>query len=320
MLLSFIVIILIFFFIWNFIVPFLVIKIKNDQNLKSKYKNCKWALVTGGSSGIGKEICERLLAQGISVVIVSSSGNGYTNKLLEKYSKGPVRVKLITLDLSQKESCKKLIKEIEDDNQIEKETLKLLFNNVGYLTMEAFNQTTIEAKMEMIQCNVLTAVELTDYFYKQLIKNKSNDSSDSNGAILFTSSITGLCPTPFSAMYASGKSFITCFAKSLAIESRYHGIDVLVVQPGLVNTNLFLEVPKHLIFSILRLVGQEPSQIVDIMFRGLGTLGFVVYNGGIFGLVSDLCCSILGINFMLNVVYYISNYLLKDFNCYKYNN
>ncbi|KYR02247.1 hypothetical protein DLAC_01076 [Tieghemostelium lacteum] len=283
--------------------PNCILKFIKKQNLKSKY-NCKWALVTGGSSGIGGDIATELAKQGINIVIVSKEHDKlveYQKSLVSQYN---IECRIICVDLCKsKESCEIIFNQCKDIN------LNLLVCNAGYLTMEGFHQSDISEKLAMFECTVSTTIRLVDHFYKLMIANKMK------GGIVIISSSASVCPSPFSVMYGSSRSFLSGFAQSLSIESKIHGIDVLAVQPGLVHTNLFNAVPKHLIFKFLNLMGsQKPSDVTNVVFKSLGR--FSIMDSGLFALISSLSKSLLGINLMIVIISFICRNL-PDFSNYR---
>ncbi|KAM9976515.1 hypothetical protein ACTFIR_010356 [Dictyostelium discoideum] len=323
----------IIFLILNYILPNILIMGSRDQDFKKKYG--KWALVTGSSSGIGKSISHRLASQGISLILVAKDDqyfNEMVNEIKNKYkSNTNLKFLSIKLDLTKPESVQELIlklKEFESNKILKINEIRILFNNAGYVTMEGFNQTSYENdKLKMIQCNTLTSIQLTDFFYRIWIENKINNNINinndddgyykKNGVIIFTSSIGAILPTPFSVIYSSCKSFLSNFATSLSLEAKSNDIDILAVQPGRVDTHIFDKLPNLLALKFLKLMSQKPDDVVDIMFRAAGRYGIVIFNSGLFAQLSCLFSNLFGINLTNNIVYLISKYILTDYSQYR---
>ncbi|KAN0047519.1 hypothetical protein ACTA71_001901 [Dictyostelium dimigraforme] len=313
----------ILFLILNHILPYILVMCSKDQNFKKKYG--EWALVTGSSSGIGKSISHRLASQGISLILIAKDDQYFdemVNEIQIKYKS--VQFLSIKLDLTKPESVKELINKLEEFqlNKILKiNDIRILFNNAGYVTMEGFNQTSYDNdKLKMIQCNTLTSVELTDYFYRIWVENKINNNNNNNkrnGVIIFTSSIGAILPSPFSVIYSSCKSFLSIFATSLSLEAKSNNVDILAVQPGRVDTHIFDKLPNLLALKFLKLMSQKPDDVVDIMFRASGKYGIVIFNSGLFALLSCLFSNLFGINLTNNIVYLISKYILTDYSQYR---
>eukprot|EP01132_Coremiostelium_polycephalum_P005549 gene5549-6910_t len=220
--------------------PIILVFFSKEQDLKSKY-DCKWALVTGGSSGIGLSIVRKLYHQNINVVLVCRDQEHYSS-IKDEFSEDRVRV--ILTDLRKGESSVNEIIEQTKDLYI-----NIVFNNAGYMSLEGFHQTSIKEKIEEMECNSLSSFRLTDHFYRLMVHRPQGSS---RGAIIFTSSSVGPLPTPYSTTYATSKLFLSGIAKGLATESRAYGIDILAVQPGAVNeSNFFKYIPNHLGIRLL---------------------------------------------------------------------
>ncbi|KAF2070017.1 hypothetical protein CYY_008661 [Polysphondylium violaceum] len=290
--------------LFNKIALYIIVLGSKEQDIRKKYQ-CEWALVTGSCAGIGKEICDRLARQGVNIVMVSKSKDAlqeYSKQLMSKYR---IRTLTLSIDLKKSDSVQQLFDLTESID------IGVIFNNAGYLTMEGFDQTTSKDKIEMLECNSIAPMRIAEHYYRKWL-----DQGRRRGAIIFTSSSTAVCPTPFSVMYASSKSFLSTFAESLSIEARHQSIDILAIRPGLVKTHLFDNVPKHMILKLLSLVSQSPKDIVDVMFKSVGRYGIVVLDVGIFGILSGILRNIIGVNMMASLVSFTSFYLLKDFSIY----
>ncbi|KAK5581248.1 hypothetical protein RB653_001279 [Dictyostelium firmibasis] len=308
----------------NYILPYILILSSKDQDFKKKYG--KWALVTGSSSGIGKSIAHRLASQGISIILVAKDDQFFDEMLNEiKLKYKSINFLPIKLDLTKPESIKDLInklKEFESNKILKINDIRILFNNAGYFVMEGFNQTSYDNdKLKMIQCNTLTSVELTDYFYRIWVENKNKNKNKNennidkrkNGLIIFTSSVAAVFPSPYSVIYSSCKSFLSSFASSLALEAKLNDVDILAVQPGRVETRIFDNVPNLLTLRIMKLFSQKPDQVVDIMFRSAGRYGIVNFNSGFFAILSCLIFNIFGPNLTNKIVYLLSKYIFTDY-------
>jgi len=116
-----------------------------------------------------------------------------------------------------------------------------------------------------IECNAASAVNVAHHFVKQLISSKKK------GCIVFTSSVAGFIPTPFAAMYASTKAFVSQFASCLHIEVKPLGIDVCAIHPSPVSSNFYdkLDHKVDLIEAAAK-NAVTPDAITDDMLRSVG--------------------------------------------------
>lgn len=87
-------------------------------------------------------------------------------------------------------------------------------------------RSPIDTHMANLECNAVSAVQITHHFLAQLI------AAGRTGCFVYTSSASAVLPSPFSVLYAGTKAFLSMFAASLAPEVKPYGIDVLAVHPS----------------------------------------------------------------------------------------
>lgn len=180
------------------------------------------ALVTGASSGIGREISYYLASLNIDLIIVARN-----KKELEKIKeKVNVDVKIITLDLIKKENVYKLYDLVKNDN------IDILVNNAGFGLFGLFNETDLNKELEMIDLNVTTYHILTKLFLKDFVKKD-------NGYILNVCSSAGFIAGPRLSTYYATKNYITKLTMAINEELRQmkSNVSISALCPGPVNTN-----------------------------------------------------------------------------------
>ena len=180
------------------------------------------ALVTGASSGIGREISYYLASLNIDLIIVARN-----KKELEKIKeKVNVDVKIITLDLIKKENVYKLYDLVKNDN------IDILVNNAGFGLFGLFNETDLNKELEMIDLNVTTYHILTKLFLKDFVKKD-------NGYILNVCSSAGFMAGPRLSTYYATKNYITKLTMAINEELRQmkSNVSISALCPGPVNTN-----------------------------------------------------------------------------------
>lgn len=184
----------------------------------------KLALVTGASSGIGRDMAKDLAIRGYNLILVSRD----EQKLQELKQELKVEVTVIPMDLANSENCKKLYEEVKNKFG----TIDILINNAGFGEFGFFTETNLEKEIALINTNITAVHILTKLFLKDMKQvNK--------GHILNVASIAGFLPGPLMASYYSSKSYVLRLSQSIQEELKKQKSDVKisVLCPGPVNTN-----------------------------------------------------------------------------------
>lgn len=210
------------------------------------------ALVTGASSGIGREIAKYLSALGHGIVAVARDKAKLES--LQQELKTPAR--LLSVDLSSPRNCKNLFAAVE------KENIDILVNNAGVGLYGNFLETDLEREMEMIGLNLEAVHILTKLFLQQMVERDS-------GYIMNVSSLAAFIPGPDMAAYHAAKAYILRLTQSVQEElaQRKSQVHVSALCPTVMRTN-FQKV-AGVEFDI---PNQTPEfvakEAVDGMFRG----------------------------------------------------
>lgn len=176
----------ILYLVLNSLVP----RLLGSQDLKLRY-GATWALVTGGSSGIGKELARKLLSQGLNVVIVARDEPVFAETLKELKAQFPKQeVRSVKANLS--DSSGAWMADVKDATK--DVDVQLVFNNAGFIVTGFFEQHSVDTHLANFHCNLTANIHLTHHFYSLMI-NKGL-----KGCIVFTSSSAGFIPNPFAAM------------------------------------------------------------------------------------------------------------------------
>ena len=138
------------------------------------------ALITGASSGIGRDMARVLSSLGYELILVARN----ENKLIELQKDLQTSTSVVSMDLSFKENC------IELYNKFKNEEIDILVNNAGFGVFGEFTQTDLEKEIQLINTNITGVHILTKLFLKDMVKRNS-------GHILNVSSIAGFAPRTF---------------------------------------------------------------------------------------------------------------------------
>lgn len=209
------------------------------------------ALVTGASSGIGKEIALYLNSLGYDLYVVSRK-----KKTLDKiYTTINGNVITIEKDLSKEEDCYQLYEELKNEN------IDILVNNAGFGDAGDFISTSLDKELEMINLNIKAYHILTKLFLKDFTKR-------GYGRILNVASMAGFMPGPYMATYYATKCYIVKLTLSIYEELKCmnSNVKVSIFCPGPVKTKFSNRANVH--FNIKSIDAKEASRIaVNGMFK-----------------------------------------------------
>lgn len=220
------------------------------MKLAKKYGD--WALVTGASSGIGKEIVKQLANEGFNLVLVSRSKSNLSN-IKEEINNPDVLIITIELDLTSRGFL------IEIVEQIKGLDIGLLANLAGAMTLDKYVNMSLEDELYLIELNIIAPSILTNHFAKVFKKR-------GKGAILITGSMLGYIGTPYMAIYSATKAYENTRAEALYHELKQYHIDVLGLAPGLTKTPM--TIPYD--FSALPMKISEPQKVAIKGIRSMG--------------------------------------------------
>lgn len=183
------------------------------------------ALITGASSGIGKELAKIHAAKGNDLVIVARRAEELNSLKKELEHNFSVKVEVFPADLMKKDAAIEIFQFVNDRNiQID-----YLINNAGLGGYGKFHERELTKEREMIQLNISALVDLTHLFLPGMIERNK-------GKILNTASTAGFLPGPLQTVYYATKAFVVSFSQGVAHEVRGHEITVTALCPGPVKT------------------------------------------------------------------------------------
>lgn len=179
------------------------------------------ALITGASSGIGRDIARVLVQKGYDLIIVARRQN-----LLEELSKDlNTNVQIEVLDISDKNNCYKLVEKYPD--------VDVLINNAGFGKFGEFTELDIEEEIKMINTNIVAVQTLTKLYLKRMEARNS-------GYIMNVASVAGLMPSgPLMATYYASKAYVVSLTRAISKELKIKNsnVHICALCPGPVKTN-----------------------------------------------------------------------------------
>jgi uncharacterized protein len=181
------------------------------------------ALITGASSGIGREFARYHAAKGGDLIITARRENKLNELKDELENKHGINVKTIPLDLGAQGAAKALY-DATQGAQID-----ILINNAGFGGHGTFLDRGLEADMNMLDLNVAALVQLCHLVGKDMVARGS-------GKVLNVSSTGAYQPGPLQATYFATKAFVSTLSPALDFEWRPYGVTVTTLEPGFVDT------------------------------------------------------------------------------------
>ena len=181
------------------------------------------ALITGASSGIGKDLEKNLGKKGYELVLIARDENKL-NKVKEELERNKIKVEIIAMDLSDAKNCKKLHEQVKNVN--------ILINNAGFGDCGDFTKTNLDKEIKMIQTNITAYHILTKLYLIDMI-------NEGSGKILNVASIAGFIPGPLMSTYYATKSYVVRLSEGIREELKKEKskVQISILCPGPVKTN-----------------------------------------------------------------------------------
>ncbi|WP_207423952.1 SDR family NAD(P)-dependent oxidoreductase [Desertivirga brevis] len=187
-----------------------------------------YALITGATSGIGRELAKLFAKDRYNLVIVARDLNELDRTSSELRNQFGIEVVPIIKDLFLRESPFEVYEEVRSKGI----NITALVNNAGQGQYGEFAETDINRELDIIQLNISSYVVLSKLFLKDML-------SRGEGKILNVSSIGGEMPGPLQAVYHATKAFVTSFTEAIRSEVKDRNITVTALLPGVTDTDFF---------------------------------------------------------------------------------
>lgn len=187
----------------------------------------KVALVTGGTRGIGKGICQKFAEEGATLVFTYLSSEEKANAFADELSKSGAEVMVVRSDATKLEEAESLINQI-----VEKYGhLDAVVNNAGITRDNLLMRMKEEDWDDVITTNLKSVFNITKAVQRTMLKQRS-------GSIINISSIVGVQGNAGQANYAASKAGIIGFTKSIAKELGSRNIRCNAITPGFIETEM----------------------------------------------------------------------------------
>ncbi|MBI2565576.1 MAG: SDR family oxidoreductase [Candidatus Schekmanbacteria bacterium] len=218
------------------------------------------ALVTGASSGLGRELARLLAEQGCDLVVVARRRERLEELAGELRNAHGVAVEVIAFDLSAEAAGERLYEAIKQAGH----TVDILVNNAGFGIYGDFLEGSVSRLHEMLNLNVTTLTILTRLYGEDMRRRGC-------GYILQVASIGAFQPVQLYASYSATKSYVLSFGEAIHHELKGSGVSVTTLNPGVTKTE-FLEVAAHKSNAMIDWIGMDARTVaaagLAAMFKG----------------------------------------------------
>ena len=184
-----------------------------------------YTVITGASSGLGKEFCVQCASLGYNIIMIALPGSNislFGKQLAKTYH---IRVEVLEFDMTNSMLLLEKLQYINDNFEVDR-----LINNAGVGGSTAMNNASFEAMDLILQVNIRSMVLITRKLLPQLLQKKQ-------GYIINVSSMAAFTPIAYKTVYPASKAFISSFSLGLREEYYRSGLSVSVVYPGPIMTN-----------------------------------------------------------------------------------
>lgn len=232
------------------------------NSFKEKYGS--YALITGGTSGIGRAIAGELAKKKLNIVLVARGKDELKKSAQQLSAQYGVDVKTIIADLGVHEGI-----DAVKNGTIGVE-VGMFITAAGYETNGLFTKIDLQKELAVVNINVIATLELAHHFAQKMVERK-------RGGLLFVCSLSGHMPNPYLSNYAASKAYVLNFGLSLRGELNLHGIDVSVLSPGLTNTPMAKT--TGIDWNKTPLKKMEAEKVAEIAIRDFGKKAVIVPGG-----------------------------------------
>lgn len=185
------------------------------------------ALVSGASSGIGKELAKLFAREGYNLVLVARTRGALEDLAATLVAQYSIRVRVEPLDLSKRGAARKLAASLAAQSI----DVDILANNAGVLEHGSYIEIGAAAHQRLIDLNISGLTSMLDQFLPAMVERGS-------GRVLNVASIAAFQPIPSLATYAATKAYVLSLSESLSEELKGSGVSVTALCPGITATNM----------------------------------------------------------------------------------
>ncbi|MBF9222095.1 SDR family NAD(P)-dependent oxidoreductase [Hymenobacter ruricola] len=216
------------------------------------------ALITGATSGIGRELANCFAQDQYNLVIVARDQQELDQTAAEIRQQYGVEVLTISKDLFKRDAPFEVYNEVK----LQGIQIDALVNDAGQGQYGTFDTTDINRELDIIQLNIGAYVVFAK-LYLQEFKARNE------GKILFVGSIAGELPGPLQAVYHGTKAFVNSFVESIQEENKDSSVTITNLLPGLTKTDFFNKAHMTQAKNVAEGQGMEPADVAKEGYKAL---------------------------------------------------
>ena len=225
--------------------------------------NGKRILITGASSGLGRELAYQFSRKGNVDLILVARRKEALDKVAKKCeSLGKVTTETYSVDMSSQEEVEGLL-QTHDEAVKALYEIDILINAAGYGLMKDYNEFSDYEVVKMFDTNVIGTIQLTSEIAKEMQERKA-------GSIVTIASLAGKIATPKTSVYSATKFALIGYFNALRLELKKDNVHVMTVNPGPVATNFFNIADKDKTY--IKALGNKsltPKLVASKIIRGI---------------------------------------------------
>jgi uncharacterized protein len=189
-------------------------------------------LVTGASSGIGRELSHCFAADGSRLILLARRGGALQAVAEELRRRWKVDVRVLVQDLADPETPVRVIRHLQEQGL----KVDVLVNNAGFGLQGRFGELPMDRQLAMVQVNMVALTHLTRLLLPEMRTRR-------RGGVLNVTSLAGFQPGPHMAIYYATKAYVLSLSEALAEEAVGTGVVITALCPGPTETG-FAEVAR----------------------------------------------------------------------------
>lgn len=198
-----------------------VARTRRQERWRARYG--PWAVVTGASDGIGRELARRLAEAGLNLVLVARHRGALDQLATDLAARHGIATRVIGADLAREAAVEAVVTGTDDLD------VGLLVAAAGFGTSGRLIDARLEQELEMVDVNCRAVVALSFHFGRRL-------AGRGRGGLVLMSSLVGFQGVPYAAHYAATKAYVQSLAEALHVELAPLGVDVVASAPGPIHS------------------------------------------------------------------------------------